>query len=155
VSKILFILIAFSATILLFACSDHLKTEANDDPQGYSNAQVIGAWKITAVSSDVPNDWNGDGIAETDIYATWSACQKDNLYSFIVDYTGTFKLNCTITEAGSWQVVNTQHLQFHSPATGTELEKFIAMSNLEFKTTRDYTLSNGQPATVTKTWARQ
>ena len=153
-SKNLFIFFAFSATILLFACNDHLKIEANDDPQGYSNAQVIGIWKITAISSDVPNDWNGDGMAETNIYATWSECQKDNLYSFIVDYTGTFKLNCTTTEAGTWQVINTQHLQFISPA-GTELEKFIAMSNLEFKTTRGYTLSNGQPATVTKTWARQ
>jgi len=155
VSKNLFIFIAFSATILLFACTDHLKTEANNDPQGYSNAQVIGTWKITAVSSDVPNDWNRDGITETDIYATWLACQKDNLYSFIVDNTGTFKLNCTTTESGSWQVVNTQHLLFDSPATGIELEKFISMSNLEFKTTRGYTLSNGQPATVTKTWTRQ
>jgi hypothetical protein len=155
VSKNLFILIVFSATLLLCACRDHLKIEANDDPQGYSNAQVIGAWKITAVSSDVPNDWNGDGSSETDIYATWSACQKDNLYSFIVDYTGTFKLNCTNTEAGSWMVVNTQNLQYYSPATGIELEKFISMTNVEFKTTRGYTLSNGQPATVTKTWTRQ
>ena len=155
VSKNFLIFIAFCATTLLFSCYDHLKTDANNDQQGYSNAQVIGVWKITAVNSDVPNDWNGDGLPETDIYATWSACQKDNLYSFIVDYTGTFKLNCTITETGSWQVVNTQHLQFFSPTTGIELEKFIAMSNLEFKTTRGYTLSNGQPATVTKTWTRQ
>jgi hypothetical protein len=132
-----------------------LRTEVNNDPQGYSNAQVIGSWKITAVISDVPNDWNSDGIPETDLYSTWSACQKDNLYLFAVDYTGTFKLNCNRTETGSWQIVNTRYLQFNSPATGTELEKIFAMTSVEFKTTRGYTLANGQPATVTKTWTRQ
>ena len=139
---------------VLSACRAHLRIEANDDPQGYADSQVVGNWKITAVSSDVPNDWNGDGIQETNIYDTWSACQKDNLYTFIGDFTGTFKLNCTTTETGSWEIINTRYLQYTS-AANLESERFISMTSVQFKTTKDFTLSNGRPATVTKTWTRQ
>lgn len=140
---------------ILTSCNDHLKIEANNDPQGYADSQVVGVWKITAVTSDVPNDWNGDGLMETDIYSTWSACQKDNLYTFIADKTGTFKLNCNGTYAGTWVIVNTQYLEYTPVSLNLESEKMVAMTNLEFKTERAITLSSGQPATITKTWSRQ
>ena len=139
---------------MLSACRAHLRTEANDDPQGYADSQVVGNWKITAVSSDVPNDWNGDGTAETDIYATWSSCQKDNLYTFVGDSTGTFKVNCSVSEISTWSIIDTKYLQYNL-SSGTESERFISMTSVQFKTTKAFSLSNGAPATVTKTWTRQ
>jgi hypothetical protein len=132
-----------------------LKVEANNDPQGYADSQVVGVWKITAVTSDVPHDWNSDGLMETDIYSTWSACQKDNLFTFISDKTGTFKLNCSGTYTGTWTIVNTQYLEYTPVTLNIESEKMVAMTNVQFKTERAVTLPSGQPATITKTWVRQ
>lgn len=101
------------------------------------------------------NDWNGDGRKETDIYGTWSACQKDNLYSFAADKSGAFKLNCTATEPGSWEIINTKFLNYASPSPGLESERIVSMTNVEFKTTKKYTLPDGSAAIITKTWARQ
>lgn len=143
------------AVFILFSCRSHFINEDDNRPRGYADSQVVGNWKITAVSSDVANDWNGDGLAEKDIYITWSACQKDHLYTFAPDKTGTFKLNCSTTEPGSWEIINTQYLLYSSPANGIESERIIAMTSVEFKTTQDFTLPNGQTATITKTWTRQ
>jgi hypothetical protein len=146
----------FSIIIFLFSsCRAHLRTEANNQQQGYADSQVVGVWKITAATSDVPSDWNGDGSMETDIYNTWSACQKDNLYSFLADKTGTFKLTCSGTYNGTWTIVNTQYLEYTPVTLNLESEKMVAMTNLEFKSERAVTLSSGQPATITKTWTRQ
>lgn len=150
-----FLLYFFTGFILSSCSREHLRIDANDDPQGYADSQIVGNWKITSVSSDVAWDWDGNGTAEQNIYNTWTACQKDNLYNFIGDFTGTFKLNCSVTEPISWKIINTKHLQYISPSIGIESEKFISMTSVEFKTTKDYALSNGQPATVTKTWSRQ
>jgi len=145
----------FFLACFFYSCKAHFIDPNNNHPQGYADSQIVGSWKITAISSDVLNDWNGDGKAEKDIYATWSTCQKENVYSFAPDKTGSFKLSCSTTEPGSWEIINTQYLNYSSPAMGIESEKMIAMTAIEFKTTKAFTLSNVQPATITKTWTRQ
>ncbi len=145
----------FITAFLFSSCKKHLQTNANQDPQGYADSQVVGTWKITAVVSDILWDWDGNGIPEKNIYNTWTACQKENLYNFISDFTAAFKLNCSLSEAGTWQIIDTKYLEYAAISVGLESEKFISMTNVEFKTTKDYTLSNGQPATITKTWSRQ
>jgi hypothetical protein len=145
---------------LIAACNDHLKIEKNNDPQGYADSQVVGSWKIVAVSSDVPYDWNNDGSTERDVYGTWSPCQRDNLFTFTGDTamgaykTGTFKINCSVTKSGVWQIVNTKDLVYTPLGLGTESERIINMTSVQFQSILLLTL-NGQPATVTKTWARQ
>ena len=140
---------------ILFSCKAHFINEDNNNPQGYADSQMIGTWKIISVNSDTYYDWNGDGMAEKNIYSTWSVCQKDNLYSFAPDKTGTFKLNCSVTEAGNWQIYNTQFLQYGSVSIGIEYEKIISMTSVQFKTTKQVSLPNGQAVTITKTWSRQ
>jgi hypothetical protein len=140
---------------LLSSCNDHLKIEANNDPQGYADSQFVGSWKIVAITSDVAWDWDGNGSTETNIFATLTSCEKDNLFTFVGDKTGTFKFNCSVTKEGSWQVINTQYLVFTPLGLGPESEKIISMTTVQFKSTLSVTLSNGQPATITKTWARQ
>lgn len=148
-------LLIYAFSFLILSCNDHLKIEANDDPQGYADSQFVGTWKITAVTSDVSWDYDNNGTSETNIYLTWSACQKDNLYTFVGDKTGTFKIDCNNTKQGSWQIVSTQYLVYTPLASSPESEKIVQMTSVQFKSTLAITLPNGQPANITKTWDRQ
>ena len=141
--------------LILCSCRQHLKIEANNLPQGFADSQLVGIWKITALTSNAPYDWNGDGTPEMDIYNNWSSCEKDNLYQFIGDKTGTFKLNCNTTRPGNWQIHNTQQLEFNPDGFATVLERFISMTSVEFKTTSTAIVPSGQTYTLTKTWSRQ
>ena len=141
--------------ILFTSCNDHLKIDRNNDPQGYADSQFVGTWKVTAVTSDVAWDYDGNGSTETNIYATWSACKKDNLYTFVGDKTGTYKLDCNNTKTGSWEVVTTTYLVYTPLNLSPESERVIQMTSIQFKSTLAISLPNGQPATITKTWDRQ
>lgn len=149
---VLYILVA---AFFISSCNDHLKIERNDDPQGYADSQFVGSWKVTAVNSDVAWDFDGNGTSETNIWGNWSPCEKDNLYTFVGDKKGTFKMNCSTTKDGSWQVVNTQYLVYIPQSLAPESEKVVSMTSVQFKSTVAITLPNGQPATITKTWDRQ
>src|SRR5258705_6924586 len=149
------ILYLFASSFFIISCNDHLKIEKNNDPQGYADSQFVGTWKITSINSDVAWDWDNNGSTETNIFATQSSCEQDNLYTFIGDKTGTFKLSCSLTKDGSWQIVNTQYLLYTPIGLAQESEKVISMTSVQFKTALDLTLPNGQPATITKTWSRQ
>jgi hypothetical protein len=139
----------------LTACVGHLNIEKSDAPQGYADSQLVGIWKITGYSSNKPYDWNGDGSTETNIYNTWTPCEKDNLYQFIADKSGIFKINCSSSSPGTWQIVNTAYLVLKPTNQVSETEKFISMTSVEFKTTEEVTVSTGQSFTLTKTWSRQ
>ena len=149
------ILYLFSSLFLITSCRDHLKIEQNNDPQQYADSQFVGSWKIVAITSNIPWDWDNNGTTETNILATQSTCVRDNLYTFVGDKTGTFKLNCSTTKDGSWQIINTQYLNYTPIGLPLEQEKVISMTSIQFQTTTAVTLSNGQNATITKTWARQ
>lgn len=150
----------FASIFFITACTDHLKIERNNDPQGYADSQFVGSWKITAVSSDVAYDWNNDGSSERDIYGTWSSCQKDNLFTFTGDTAtagykkGTFKINCSVTKTGEWQIINTKDLLYIPLGLSPESERVIEMTSVQFKSILLLTV-NGQAATITKTWTRQ
>src|SRR5262245_31224953 len=144
------ILYCLVSVLCLSSCNDHLKIEKNNDPQGVADSQVVGTWKITAVVSDVPWDWNGDGSTEKNIYATWGACQKDNLYTFVGDKTGTFQINCSSTYPGSWEIrANTytpEYLVYTPLGQSPEAERISGMTSVQFQTALALQLSNGQAA---------
>jgi len=155
----------FTSVFFISSCNDHLKIEKNDDPQGYGDSQFVGSWKVTALNCDVAYDWNNDGSKERDIYSTWSQCERDNLYTFTGDTAtdgykkGTFKINCSITKTGQWQIVRTdnpksQSLVYIPLDLLAESEKVIDMTSVQFQSVLLLTL-NGLPATITKTWTRQ
>lgn len=142
--------------LFIFSCTRKMEDDNNiNDPQGYADSQFIGTWKVTAVESDVAWDFDNNGTSETNIYLTWTACQKDNLYTFAADKTGTFKFDCSNNKIGSWQVVATQYLNYTPAGSTTESEKVVHMTSLQFRSALAITLLNGQPATITKTWNRQ
>ncbi|HEX6192963.1 MAG TPA: hypothetical protein VFZ42_11400 [Chitinophagaceae bacterium] len=145
----------FTSCLFLTSCNDHLEIEANNDPQGYADSQVVGAWKITALISDKPYDWDGNGTPETDIYNSWSACDKDHLYTFVGDKTGVYKINCSTTLNGVWQIFEVRQLEYTPDGMSTLAEKIVALTSNEFKTTRTVSAPSGQIFTLTKTWTRQ
>src|SRR5688572_33382679 len=102
----------FLAGFILNSCNDHLEIEANNNPQGYADSQLVGLWKVTALTSNAPYDWDGNGTTETDVYSTWSDCQKNNLYRFDGNKTGVYQLNCNTTHGGVWQIFNVQQLEY-------------------------------------------
>jgi hypothetical protein len=142
-------------SLVFISCNEHLKIERNNNPQGFADSQFVGSWKVTAVTADVAWDYDGNGSTETNIYATWSSCKKDNLYTFVGDKTGTFKVDCNNTKNGSWEIITTQYLVYTPLGSSPESEAVIQMTSIQFKTTIAITLSNGQPATITRTWTRQ
>jgi hypothetical protein len=150
----------FTSVFFISSCNDHLKIEKNDNPQGYADSQFVGSWKITALSCDVAYDWNNDGSTERDIYSTWTVCEKDNLFTFTGDTVmagykkGTFKINCSVTKTGEWQIVDTKSLVYVPLGLGPESERVINMTSVQFQSILLLTL-NGLPATITKTWTRQ
>ena len=140
--------------LVLSSCNDHLKIESNNNPQGYADSQVVGVWKITAVESNLPYDWDGNGSVENDIYSTWSPCQKDNLYTFSGNKSGVYKLDCSTTVNGQWQIWEVQQLEYTPDGMSTIIEKFISMTSNQFKTTRTQVVTGGQSFLITKTWSR-
>ena len=145
-------LLAFG--LFLNACNPHLKTEANNLPQGYADSQVVGTWKITAFSSDLPHDWDQNGSTETDIYNLWTACEKDNLYVFVGTKLGTFKINCNNIKDGFWQIYERKFLSLAVLNQPPEVETIISMTSNEFKT-QIKVIDSGQEFTLIKTWTRQ
>ena len=142
-------------TLLFFSCTGHLDNDQNNNLQGYADSQVVGTWKITGYSSSEPYDWNNDGRVESNIFNTWTACQKDNLYQFSADKTGLIKFDCSNTFQASWQIINTLYLVYTPIGQSPDWEKIVAMTSVDFKTSRDLTVSTGQNITVTKIWTRQ
>ena len=148
------IFITFCLLTVLSSCYK-VEVERNDLPQGYSVAQLVGVWKITGISSDKPNDWDGNGTMETDIFSTWSACQKDNLYQFNSNYSGSYKLNCSDTKTGTWRLDGTVTLVWSPSGLPTEYERITYLISNSFKTESDLALPNGQFFKITKVWSLQ
>jgi hypothetical protein len=67
---------------------------------------------------------------------------------------GTFKINCSVTKPGEWQIVDTAYLVYTPLGLGPESEKVITMTAVQFQSVLLLTL-NGLPATITRTWTRQ
>jgi hypothetical protein len=138
--------------VFIFACN---KNNADDQSnQGYADSQVVGQWKITAFLSNASYDWDGDGSAETDIFNTWTDCEKDNRYEFDSDKTGTFQLSCSVTAGGAWQILNAQELTFIPGGLPQQMETIISLTSNQFQTTKVVTVSPGKIFTLTKTWTR-
>jgi len=148
------ILYLLSLGIFSFSCKKG-DVDANSDPQGYADSQVVGIWKITAVNADIAYDWDGNGIPETDLYPALSVCDKDNLYTFNPDKTGSFKKNCNSTQPGEWQIYQSSTLIIIPATAPAELQKIISMTSVEFVTTVQVVAPSGQTITLSKTWSRQ
>lgn len=140
---------------MLTSCSKQAADNPTNEIQGYADSQLVGTWRITAYTSDLPYDWDGNGSTETNIYALWSACQKDNLFRLESNKTGNFRISCSMSADGNWQIVNSRHFYYAITGFLPDSEKIISMTSVQFKTTQDITTTSGLNLTLTKTWSRQ
>jgi len=138
---------------VILSCGKNITVDKNDDIQGYSDSQVIGTWKITAVTSDKPYDWDRNGTKETNIFSTYTACEKDNLYQFFPQKTGLFKLNCNAANPGNWQL-STTSLSFTPDGGFSEMHTITEMTSVFFKSTKRVQFG-AEVFVVTSTWTRQ
>jgi hypothetical protein len=99
---------------------------------------IEGTWAITAISSDRAYDWNGDGRLETDIYGTYTYCQRDIIIVFDANGGGQIRQGCN----ASWQNIswrlsnNSRNLDISLP--GDELS--LSLSQFD-----DYTIRGTDP----------
>ena len=57
-------------------CSNKENTPVPDNESPIVAQKLIGVWTMTAQTSSVAWDWDGNGSTETDMYANYSACLK-------------------------------------------------------------------------------
>lgn len=141
--------------IIIF-CSGckRITVEKNSLPQGYSVAQIIGYWKVTAIESDKLYDWDGNGVRERDIYSTWNDCAKNNRYEFYQDATASYKITCSTITPGEWKLEGIV-LEFIPTGSSSEFETIIALTSNRFETERTIQLNNSLFYKITKEFTRQ
>jgi hypothetical protein len=116
---------------------------------------VVGTWAVAGIRSNTANDWNGDGYSETDIYGTYSSCQRDIVLVFDDYGTGQGKQGCnSYWQNLNWQLTNNNHnLRIDL------IEDVIELSNLRVSANTiqgdDNVYSNGRYYTVTYTLQRR
>ena len=142
-----------AAIILLMSCKK-ITVERNTSPQGYSVAQIIGTWKITAASSDKAYDWNGDGVPEKNIYAAWTDCRKDNLFTFNQGYSSSYKISCNDTKGGSWKLDGITIIMLPD-GMATLYENIDTLTSNQIKTIATVQPVPGDYYKISKTWTRQ
>jgi hypothetical protein len=85
---------------------------------------LSGTWAVTGISSNYPNDWNNDGYTETDIFNTYSNCQRDIVLSFNNNGYGQSRQGCDAPwENMSWQLTNNnRRLDIYMPSGDINLD---------------------------------
>lgn len=146
--------IALFALALSFSCGK-VEVDKNNDIQGYADSQIVGTWKIIAISSDKPFDWDGNGSTETDIFSTWTDCNKDNLFFFDGTKTGTYRYSCNLTKNGTWNMLDRFRIILYPDGIIPQEETIKSLTSNQFITASFVSPVTGQTFEVSKTWQRQ
>ncbi len=99
------------ATLFLFTACQKDKSES-----ARMDLITTGTWKLIALTSQPGNDIDGDGIIDTDVFAFYDVCEKDNFYVF--KRNGEYEVNegASKCDASDPQVY-TSHWQFSKNET--------------------------------------
>ena len=116
---------------------------------------IEGTWAVTGIRSNEANDWNGDGYAETDIYATYSSCQRDIVLVFDYNGSGQSRQGCNANwQNMNWQLLNSNRTLYIGIPDGD-----INLNNLRVSSNtiqgEDNVYSNGRNYIVTCTLQRR
>ena len=93
--------VLFLMLVLVAGCS---KNDADADVNT-GQEDVTGSWSVTGIQSDRAYDWDGNGSTETDIFGTYSVCNRNIVYVFETGGTGRVSEGCTAPFVNiSWQL---------------------------------------------------
>jgi len=116
---------------------------------------ITGTWAVTGIRSNIANDWDGDGYSETDIYGTYSYCQRDIVLVFDYNGTGQGRQGCN----AYWQNMNWQLLNNNRTLYIGLTDSDINLNNLHVTANTiqgdDDVYSNGRNYTITYTLQRR
>jgi hypothetical protein len=136
------------ATIFIFSSCTKSDVISNE-------YDVVGTWAVTGIRSNAANDWDGDGRSETDIYGTYSSCQRDIVLVFDDYGTGQGRQGCN----SYWQNLNWQLTNNNRNLRIDLIEDVIELSNLRVSSNTiqgdDNVYSNGRNYTITYTLQRR
>jgi hypothetical protein len=144
----------FTTSLLLIAIVIVFSSCTKSDVISNEN-DLTGTWAITGIRSNMANDWDGDGYSETDIYGTYSSCQRDIV--LVIDYNGTgqSRQGCNAYWQNlNWQLLNNNRTLYIGIPDGD-----INLNNLRVSANtiqgEDNVNSNGRNYTVTYTLQRR
>lgn len=134
--KVLYLLFFCS---LLFSCrKTYQKTISvvNEDPDNLKE-QLQGRWRLYAQTSNPENDWNGDGMAETNMFGTYNDCQKTAGFTFKPEGTGVIQDSCADSVNIRWEIMNSSNdFRYSRLSTGlaphTIVNKIIQLNQRYF-----------------------
>jgi hypothetical protein len=144
----------FTPTLLLIATVIVFSSCTKSDVISNQN-DLTGTWAVTGIRSNMANDWDGDGYSETDIYRTYSSCQRDIVLVFDYNGTGQSKQGCNAYWQNlSWQLLNNNRTLYIGIPDGD-----INLNNLRVSSNtiqgEDNVYSNGRNYIVTYTLQRR
>jgi hypothetical protein len=71
--------------VVLLAITTSCNKQTTAVAQTKTEMLTSGQWHISAFTVSPAMDFDGDGIPESDVYATYSSCDKDNYFVFRKD----------------------------------------------------------------------
>lgn len=116
---------------------------------------ITGTWAVTGIRSNIANDWDGDGYPETNIYGTYSSCERDIVLVFDYNGSGQSRQGCdAYWQNLNWQLLNNNRTLYIGIPDGD-----INLNNLRVGANTiqgdDNVYSNGRNYIVTYTLQRQ
>lgn len=99
-------LLLIALLLFLISCSKSENTPAPDNESPIVSQKLIGTWTMTAQTSSVAWDWDGNGTSETDMYANYDACLKQKGLIISTDKTGFVKQSCSLSNSMEWLVTD-------------------------------------------------
>jgi hypothetical protein len=142
-----FSMLLIAAIIALSSCTKRDVISNEND--------ITGTWAVTGIRSNIANDWDGDGYSETNIYNTYSSCQRDIVLVFDYNGSGQSRQGCNAYWQNlNWQLLNNNRTLYIGIPDGD-----INLNNLRVSANtiqgEDNVYSNGRNYIVTYTLQRR
>jgi hypothetical protein len=133
--------VLFTSFFILNSCKKENTVASNDE--------LTGTWAVVGIRSDRAYDWDNDGYTETDIFNTYSYCQRDIVLSFDPNGYGQARQGCNAPwENMSWQLSNNR-LDIYIPSGDINL--YITQHNENTIQGYDQVQVNGATYNITYT----
>ncbi len=142
--------------IAVMAAAVSCKKKKDEGPGVQVSKMLTGSkWKVTAQTVSPAVDLNGDGQADTDVFALQPACSKDDYLVFSEGgafqfYEGAVKCTEENHTAGTWVLFNNDKSIRITDEDGTFEAQILTINTgtLSYKFTE---VINGQTVTITET----
>jgi hypothetical protein len=141
----------FASTLIILASFGMISCSKNDAVSQSEN--IVGTWQITGIQSNYANDWDGDGREETDIYSTYSTCDRDIEIVFEEGGYGKISEGCDAPYDNiNWQLTNNR-LDIQIPSGDLNLD--ITQLTRSSMKGNDVVQVDGRSVTITYSLTRR